>query len=154
MYKEEIERIKDYLLRTSPLDQNYKLLLAELGKLYELEDLEYWRTTHTKEPYKPTPENIIDPADVVKAKSEEPKEPVYTEVVPADLPPATLPEEPAKKAEPTKEEVRALLASKAKEGIVIENILAKYVPEGKPHKFSSIKSSDYAAIMEDLNHAV
>ena len=56
-------------------------------------------------------------------------------------------------SELTKESVRDLLKKKAAEGVLIQPIMEKFIPEGKPSKFSSIKASDYEALVKELNDA-
>lgn len=62
--------------------------------------------------------------------------------------------EPVKKKKKlTKEDVRAILQAKSESGVLIQPIISQFVPEGKKVALSSIKASDYEALVEAVNNA-
>lgn len=60
---------------------------------------------------------------------------------------------PAEPTALTAEVVRERLKTAAKNGVVIQPIVEKYVPEGKPKKFSSVPVDKYPELMEEINNA-
>ena len=62
-------------------------------------------------------------------------------------------EEPEKEEKLTKEKVRALLKEAADAGVMVQPIMAKFIPEGKKQTFSSVKASDYPALVKELEDA-
>lgn len=53
----------------------------------------------------------------------------------------------------TKEAIRELLTTASKQGVKIQPIMEKYIPEGKPNKLSSIPSDSYAALAQEIENA-
>ena len=53
----------------------------------------------------------------------------------------------------TKDVVRARLQGASEKGVHIQPIIAKFVPEGKPVRFSSVPESEYTALVKELYDA-
>lgn len=53
----------------------------------------------------------------------------------------------------TKDVVRARLQGASEKGVHIQPIIAKFVPDGKPIRFSSVPESDYTALIKELYDA-
>ena len=53
----------------------------------------------------------------------------------------------------TKEKVRAMLKEAAESGVLVQDIMLKFIPQGKKATFSSIKASDYPALVKELEDA-
>ena len=127
--KQEYERIKEALRAATPGTEEYRELLAQAALITTLlsHEAPYSEAGITTTTYVP-PE-----APVLVAIPEEPQPPFV-----ADL---------------TAESVRDRLKTAAAHGILIQPIIAKFVPEGKPQKFSSVPADKYAELMEELNNA-
>ena len=128
MMKQEYERIKAALRVATPGSKEYAELLREALDAMELTRFESMNPTFY---------------DICTTTQTPEEEPVLVAV----------PEEPNAVVELTAESVRARLKEAAQAGIVIQPIIAKYVPEGKPEKFSSVPASKYEELMEELNNA-
>lgn len=152
----ECTRIVGCMSKEYPATENYRSMAMVLSDLT--------RAAYAMEPYPPfreTPQVLVE-------KAEEPAPPVSEEEEAAPSFRPVTPEQPVQpepvggdgvavlneKKEYTKEEIRSLLEETAAKGVVIMPILQKYIPEGKPVKFPSIKASDYPALAEDLKNAI
>jgi len=145
--EQEIKRLKELIKETNPLSADYSTLLDHLSRAYSIafnyEDMApryKWTTAKVDEP-----KVEIKPAEEVKETEPTPMaEPVQEPVVEEKVEtPTTI----------TKEYVRALLSDASKNGVQIQPIVAKFVPEGKPCKFSEIPAKCYAELVEDIKNA-
>ncbi len=95
-----------------------------------------------------------DPAVVVTASSTfHVDEPVSESVGEPERPTVVEESVPWEEEKLTKEKVRALLKEAAEAGVMVQPIMAKFIPEGKKQTFSSVKATDYEALVKELNNA-
>lgn len=143
--EKEIKRLIDLLHETNPLSKDYSLYLEQLREIYSI----YYCFTQDSKPLTVQPETktvtetVVEPTPVAK--------PVQETVVAKQEPVVTATVET--KGDYTKEEVREMLSNASKNGIQIQPIIAKYVPDGKPVKFSEVPQSKYPELVEEINNA-
>lgn len=127
---QEYVRIKEALRATMPGTEEYRELLEQATLLAALLPIEA---------------PCSDVAIATATTYVTPEAPVLV-TVPED----TQPDTPV---ELTAEAVRDRLKIAAANGILIQPIIAKFVPDGKPQKFSSVPADKYAELMEELTNA-
>ena len=164
----ECNRVLDCMSKEYPSSPNYTAMVKNFLNLDSVVDsigLDEWRVNFKKS------------QDGVKAEVKQEQEPVVTETVttvistgtgaasfstvdngsvsePVGEPePEPVAEPVKKKKKLTKEDVRAILQAKSESGVLIQPIISQFVPEGKKVALSSIKASDYEALVEAVNNA-
>ena len=140
----EIERLVDLLPKLEPGTEQYRTIVEDAKKLVFLR-YDFMPETDRGE--------VMEPAPEVKLPWEEP------------IAPMQMPEEKSiiPKEEPiiiknvdevlTKDVVRARLQGASEKGVHIQPIIAKFVPDGKPIRFSSVPESEYTALIKELYDA-
>lgn len=150
MLSREIERVKVILSETNPLYREYKELVRTLDELIKCAQSESWY--------------LADRERLLSGVCEEPiPEPITTGLVDPTVPVAFIEAEPVGTSEEeyecvrqeayTKESVRGMLAEASHNGVMIQPIIEKFVPEGRPIKFSEIPQNKYPELVEELNNA-
>jgi len=144
--EQEIKRLTELLATIDPISDDYGKVLGNIRNLYLL--------MYSYPPTKPEPEShsFTPVAQVVKVT--EPTsmaESVSATVVAEEEPVVTQTVE--LKEDYTKEEVRSILSSASKSGVQIQPIIAKFVPDGKPVKFSEVPMAMYTQLVEEINNA-
>ncbi len=154
---DEVKRILEKMKMNDPSTAVYKEMAR---RFIELDDvvrgIEY--NELDKERIYFTSENKCSQEKVVAAVEEFPTEGTVSKSVGgSDLPVVeeSVPwvEEPKAEEKLTKEKVRALLKEAAEAGVMVQPIMAKFIPEGKKQTFSSVKATDYEALVKELNNA-
>lgn len=156
--EQEIKRLVDLLHQTNPLSKDYSLYLEQIRELYSI----YYCYTQNDKPItttvvtakseeqpKAVEEKVVEPTPLAKPVSKtvvEKQAPVVKEEV-KDIPATD------DTSTYTKEQVRALLSETSKNGIQIQPIIAKFVPEGKAVKFSEVPTSAYAELVKEIKNA-
>ena len=156
----ELERLKEILSHTNPLSADYATILQRIETVSRLSNYVPVRTgpvfsaTPLKSDYIPTT-YLADEEATEEAPTDNPKPEENTEEPVKEEKPKEEPEKKkkAKKSALTSEEVRALIANASANGIVIKPIIQKFVPDGKPIKFSSIPQDAYAELVKEIENA-
>ena len=161
----EITRTIDTLLKLDPSGAQYSRCLSSLRQLLTIEEFYYSEPPEglfeSKEvPVEDAPEPEPEPEPVAvetqepeASEEEETPEPVVEE---APEPEPVHEHEHVccgDKFEPTKEQVRSLLADAASRGTLIQPIIAKFVPEGKPMRLSSVPTECYPDLVQEVYNA-
>ena len=158
----EIERIIEELSKYEPTSMIYRELLYTLETATRVRDgLTFGqRSGSIFHPIDPTDTPAPKPTKK-KAKKEEPvkepdpvvePEPVVEPTPVAEPVPAPVVEEP--QVECTKEYTRAKIDEAKSKGVLIREIVLKYVPEGQPQKFGGVPASSYPDLVRDLEEAI
>lgn len=146
----EFKRVAGKLEGYDPLSDEYAKLVDRLERLNWLlkDELEVGADAIHRLKMAPAEEAKLPweeaPAPVILPKDEEPKsilpkeEPIVIKSVDEVL---------------SKEVVRARLQGASEKGVHIQPIIAKFVPEGKPVRFSSVPESSYNALVKELYDA-
>lgn len=138
----EIDRARECLLKLSPDSGGYSRCLSSIRTLLQLREFvsgSYIEWPQDEPIEEEEGEEVVEPEPVEEKKEEE-------------LEPEPEPE--PKEDEPiTREYVRALLADAASRGIHIQPIIAKFVPEDKALKLSSVPASSYPELIEEVKNA-
>lgn len=130
----EVERLKEMLRNTNPLSRDYDTLLGYMERIKWLANppmVSEPGVMEAKEDSFPAPEPVGEPEQPSVAET-----PIVKE-----------------EEKLTKEKVRALLKEAAESGVMVQPIMAKFIPDGKKQTFSSVKVSDYPALVEELENA-
>lgn len=158
----ECNRVLDCMSKEYPSSPNYTAMVKNLSDLDSIVDsiaydeqpsglagFRVEREANAKEPVvtetvtapneNPTSFSTVDNRLVPEPVGEPEPEPVAEPV--------------KKKKKLTKEDVRAILQAKSESGVLIQPIISQFVPEGKKVALSSIKASDYEALVEAVNNA-
>ena len=177
----EVKRILGKLAINDPSCAGYKAMVEVLVKLDEIiNGIEYDELDSVRQYIKSENKRSLEEmyTQAIKAKygktytassqdtpaNDEPEVVTATSTFPTDEPVSesvgeperiTVVEEPElpKEEKLTKESVRALLKEAAEAGVMVQPIMAKFIPEGKKQTFSSVKAADYPALVEELNNA-
>ena len=147
----EIDRIFSHLRTKDPSEKGYGRCVDSLLRWAS------WQDAHEKD---------AEETEIAEERQEEAKAEVKEEVAgqeaeeevvdtPEPKPEPELEPEPKPEEEAsyTKEFVRALLADAASRSVLIQPIIAKFVPDGKPMKLSSIPVSSYPKLVEEVRNA-
>lgn len=163
----ECNRVLDCMSKEYPSSPNYTAMVKNLIDLDSVVDaidfdeqhpnLAGFKVKHTEEKVEPKLEPVV--TETVTAPNENPTS--FSTVDNSGSVPEPVGEpEPEPVAEPvkkkkklTKEDVRAILQAKSESGVLIQPIISQFVPEGKKVALSSIKASDYEALVEAVNNA-
>lgn len=156
----EITRTIDTLLKLDPSGAQYSRCLSSLRQLLTIEEFyhsepsELTRSTCVPVEDAPEPEPVaVETQEPEAPEEEETPEPVVEE---APEPEPVHEHEHVccgDKFEPTKEQVRSLLADAASRGTLIQPIIAKFVPEGKPMRLSSVPTECYPDLVQEVYNA-
>lgn len=142
----EIDRARECLLKLSPDSGSYSRCLSSIRTLLQLREFvsgSYIEWPQDEPIEEEEGEEVVEPEPVEPEPVEEKKEEKELE-----------PEPEPKEDEPiTREYVRALLADAASRGIHIQPIIAKFVPEDKALKLSSVPASSYPELIEEVKNA-
>lgn len=152
----ETGRVIDMLPSIDPIGEEYFGLLRRIDLLLELFRDAGW----AEKDFEPMPAVPVEPLMAVEDAMEQAEKVAdvpfgeMVEVV-EDVPMVEVPkeEQPTEPKEYTSEEVRSLLADITSQGVLVRPIIEKYVPEGKPVKFSSIPKDKYPALVKELEDA-
>lgn len=141
----EIARTVDTLLKLDPAGAQYSRCLASLRQLLTIQEF-YYSEPPVMEEEPSEPEETPEPEE---PEVEEAPEPVVEET------PEPVHEHTCDCEEyaPTKETVRSLLADAASKGTLIQPIIAKFVPEGKPMRLSSVPPECYPDLVQEVYNA-
>lgn len=120
----EFNRLKALLRKATPLTDEYDKLLKEMSTI----------------------------ADFLYIDGVIPTASTTTEEVSSD-PSGTYSTETSEEYLYTKEAVREILSDATKNGLDVRPLLSKYIPEGKPAKFSSVPASSYSQLVKDIEDA-
>lgn len=170
---DEVKRILEKLKMNDPSCVGYRAMVEVIVKLDEIiNGIEYDEFDSVRQYIKSENKRSLEEmyTQAIKAKygktytassqdtpaNNEPEVVTATSTFPTDEPVSESvgEPEPMESEEPlTKEKVRALLKEAAENGILVQPIMAKFIPEGKKATFSSVKASDYPALVEELKNA-
>lgn len=158
----ELERCVDALSKINPTSEDYVKVLDRIS------DLRYLITYYVEAHVIPGPILPPKPTTVTAQTPETPAPEPKSEVSSVEAPkksrskakiepqPETVentevePTEEAKADKPTYEEVRAAFSEAAANGVKVKEILARYVPEGKSARLTSVPEENYAAILKEV----
>ena len=144
--RSEIDRLTQMLSTLDPTSEQYSRAVKNLHDLiFARHDIQWMNTKDQDSSVQCAPaaslpwEEPIAPMKMPEEKSIIPKEePIVIKSVDEVL---------------TKDTVRARLQGASEKGVHIQPIIAKFVPEGKPVRFSSVPESEYTALVKELYDA-
>lgn len=157
----EITRTIDTLLKLDPSGPQYSRCLSSLRQLLTIEEFYYSEPPEGLFESKDAPVEDAPEPEPVAEKTQEPEAPEEEETPEPVVEEAPEPEPVHEhehvcggdKFEPTKEQVRSLLADAASRGTLIQPIIAKFVPEGKPMRLSSVPTECYPDLVQEVYNA-
>lgn len=139
VYQEELTRCVDRIKKLDPSTEEYRRVLDAIDTLE-------WKASPER-----YDEHELPRYDTPEPSGQTATAPIkeWTEEVKLD----TKPNQNVVPGSLNKEQLRAMLVDAANNGVQIQPILEKFIPEGKPLKFSEIPSSRYAELEEELRNA-
>ena len=128
------QKVYDTLMGMDPKENNFLALAESFSKLV------YAETAYTEKTFNPVDQTLAETL-----------EPPKSEVSTVEAPKKSRSKA---KIEPQPEiieiaTVRGILSEAAKAGVVIKDIITKYVPEGADPKLSSVPATDYAKLLAE-----
>ena len=141
--EKEVKRLEELLSKTDPLSRDYDALVGYIERLTWLRGGDNCQCHNALEV--PGVQDQFPSSEPVPEPVGEPERAAVVDDV------SVVVEEKEEKL--TKEKVRAMLKEAAESGVLVQDIMVKFIPQGKKPTFSSIKASDYPALVKELEDA-